>query len=231
VKRLADVQHLADAELIDLALGGEGAAFNAIMKRYNQRLYRVARAVVRDDSEAEDVLQESYMRAFTALPKFQGEASLATWLTRITLNEALGSLRRRRPAGGVTTLDSLTDQREDRMILFPLVRAAADPEASAARADVRRLLERAIDELPEGFRLVFVLREVEEMSVEETASYLGIRPETVKTRLYRARRLLRKALGETFSSVVNEAFPYKGARCSELRAAVLKRLEGDKRTT
>ena len=110
------------------------------------------------------------------------------------------------------------------MILFPLVRAAADPEASAARADVRRLLEQAIDELPEGFRLVFVLREVEEMSIEETASYLGIRPETVKTRLYRARRLLRKALGDTFSSTVTEVFPYRGARCRKLRDTVLKRL-------
>ncbi len=224
MKRLADVQHLADAELIELALGGEGAAFNAIMKRYNQRLYRVARAVVRDDSEAEDVLQESYMRAFAALSKFRGEASLATWLTRITLNEALSSVRKRRATDPLTTLDSITDQGEDHMILFPIVRAVADPEASAARADVRRVLEQAVDELPDAFRIVFVLREVQEMNVEETASYLGIRPETVKTRLYRARRLLRKALGDTFASVVNETFPYKGARCNELRASVLKRL-------
>ena len=224
MKRLADVQHLPDGELIDLALAGEEAAVNAIMKRYNQRLFRVARAVVRDDSEAEDVLQESYMHAFAALSKFRGEASLVTWLTRITLNAALGSVRKRRPTGALTTLDSISGQGEDPMILFPVVRAAADPEASAARADVRRVLERAIDELPDGFRLVFVLRDIEEMSVEETASYLGIRPETVRTRLYRARRLLRKALGDTFSSAVDETFPYEGARCDELRAAVLKRL-------
>jgi RNA polymerase sigma-70 factor, ECF subfamily len=214
VKRLADVQHLPDGELIDLARAGEEAAFNAIMKRYNQRLFRVARAVVRDDSEAEDVLQESYMHAFAALSKFRGEASLVTWLTRITLNAALGSVRKRRPTGGLKTPDSISGQGEDPMILFPVVRAAADPEASAARADVRRVLERAIDELPD----------IEEMSVEETASYLGIRPETVRTRLYRARRLLRKALGDTFSSVVDETFPYEGARCDDLRAAVLKRL-------
>jgi RNA polymerase sigma-70 factor, ECF subfamily len=224
VKRLADVQRLPDGELIDLALAGEEAAFNAIMKRYNQRLFRVARAVVRDDSEAEDVLQESYMHAFAALSKFRGEASLVTWLTRITLNAAHGSVRKRRPTGAWTTLDSISGQGEDPMILFPVVRAAANPEAPAARADVRGVLERAIDELPDGFRLVFVLRDIEEMSVEETASYLGIRPETVRTRLYRARRLLRKALGDTFSSVVDETFPYEGARCDDLRAAVLKRL-------
>ena len=110
------------------------------------------------------------------------------------------------------------------MILFPLVRAAADPEASAARADVRRVLEHAIDELPEPFRIVFVLREIEGMSIDETASQLGIRPETVKTRLHRARRLLRKALGDTFSAVTTETFPYRGERCRELRETVLKRL-------
>jgi len=129
-----------------------------------------------------------------------------------------------RPAGQSATLDSIADQREDRMILFPLVRAAADPETSAACADVRRILEHAIDALPEAFRIVFVLRELEDLSVDETASHLGIRPETVKTRLYRARRLLRKALGDTFSSVVNETFSYQGVRCDELREAVLKRL-------
>jgi RNA polymerase sigma-70 factor (ECF subfamily) len=223
VKPPADLQHLADAELLALARGGEAAAFNAIMKRYDQRLYRVARAIVRDHGEAEDVLQEAYMRAFTALAKFRGDASLATWLTRITLNEALGNVRRRRPAT-LTSLDSLSEQRQDPMILFPLVRAAADPELSAARADVRRHLEQAIDELPDVYRIVFVLRDVQEMSVEETAGYLGIRPETVKTRLYRARRLLRKALGDTFATVVTDAFRFEGAACAQLRKAVLKRL-------
>jgi RNA polymerase sigma-70 factor, ECF subfamily len=222
--KFADLQHLPDAELVELTLGGEGAAFNAIMKRYNQRLFRAARAIVRDDSEAEDVLQEAYMRAYRGLSKFRREASLATWLTRITLNEALGTVRRRRPAEPFTTLDEIDNQSEDRTILFPLVRAAGDPEASAARADVRRVLEHAIDELPEAFRLVFVLREIEQLSVDETAGHLGIPPETVKTRLHRARRLLRKALGDTFSSVVTEAFPYQGAPCAQLRQAVLRRI-------
>ena len=222
--KFADLQNLPDAELVKLTLGGERAAFNAIMKRYNQRLLRVARAVVRDNNEAEDVLQEAYMRAFKSLSKFRGEASLATWLTRITLNEALGSLRRGRSAGQTTTLDSIADHGEDRMILFPIVRAAGDPETSSARADVRRILERAIDELPEAFRIVFVLREIEGLSVDETAGYLGIRPETVKTRLYRARRLLRTALGDTFSAVLTETFPFQGEPCRELRETVLKRV-------
>lgn len=220
--RLPDLQKLPDAELVAAACAGDGDAFNAIMKRYNQRLYRVARAIVRDDGEAEDVLQEAYLRAFTALPKFRGEASLATWLTRITLNEALGSVRRRRSGAG--TLASMSGQEDDDMTLFSLVRAAADPEASAARADVRRRLEHAIDALPDAYRLVFVLRDVQEMSIEETAGHLGIRPETVKTRLHRARRLLRKALGDSLASVVTDAFPFGGAPCARLRQSVLERL-------
>ena len=170
------------------------------------------------------MLQESYLRAFEGLSKFRGEASLAPWLTRITVNEALGSVRKRRQTGAFTTLDSISAQREDHMLVYPLVRAAADPEASAARADVRRVLERAIDELPDAFRIVFVLRDVEEMTIEETADYLGIRPETVKTRLHRARRLLRKAIGDKLSSAVTETFPFEGARCAQLRKTVLIRL-------
>ena len=221
--KVADLLQVPDAELVALTLGGEGAAFNAIMKRYNQRLFRVARAVVRDPSEAEDVLQEAYINAYRALSNFRGEASLATWLTRITLHEALGHLRRRQPAEQLTTLDSIAGQSEDHMILFPLVRAAADPEASAARADVRRILEQAIDALPEAFRIVFVLREIEGLSVDETAGHLGIRPETVKTRLHRARRLLRNALGDTFAAVLTETFPFQGEPCRKLRETVLKR--------
>jgi RNA polymerase sigma-70 factor (ECF subfamily) len=224
VGRAADLQNADDAELVDLARSGDGAAFDAIMKRYDRRLYRVARAIVRNDSEAEDVLQDAYMHAFTRLSSFQGKASLATWLTRITLNKACGSLRRRRPAVELKVLDSITDQGVSRIVLLPTARAEANPEAAAARAEVRRVLERAIDELPEAFRLVFILRDVEGMSIEETASALGIRPETVKTRLHRARRRLREALGETLSSAVTDAFPFEGARCDELRQTVLTRL-------
>jgi RNA polymerase sigma-70 factor (ECF subfamily) len=220
----ADLQHAEDGELVDLAMSGDAAAFDAIMKRYDRRLYRVARAVVGNDSDAEDVLQEAYMRAFTHLSSFQGKSSLATWLTGITLNEARGSLRRRRPAVEIGILDSISDQGESRVILFPTAHAGADPEAASARAEMRRVLERAIDGLPEAFRLVFILRDVEELSTDETANALGLRPGTVKTRLHRARRLLRDSLGETMSSAVTDAFPFEGARCAELRRSVLRRL-------
>ena len=224
MRRAADLQHADDGELVDLAMSGDAAAFDAIMKRYDRRLYRVARAVLRNDSDAEDVLQEAYMRAFTHLSSFRGKAKLATWLTRITLNEARGSLRRRRPSVEIGILDSISDQGESRVVLFPASHVEADPEAAAARTEMRRVLERAIDALPEAFRLVFVLRDVEEMSTDETANALGLRPETVKTRLHRARRLLRDSLGETMSPTVTDAFPFEGARCAELRHSVLRRL-------
>jgi RNA polymerase sigma-70 factor (ECF subfamily) len=217
------VETLGDAELAALARQGDGAAFRAIMQRHNRRLYRVARAVLHDDGEAEDVVQESYVRAFAALADFRGDSSLATWLTRIALNEALGRLRRRRPTVDIETFDSTT-RSDARVIPFPLMSPDMDPEQAAARQDVRRLLERAIDALPEPFRIVFVLRDVEELSIEETAAQLGLRPETVKTRLHRARRQLREALDAELASALTDAFPFAGARCARITDAVLKRL-------
>jgi RNA polymerase sigma-70 factor (ECF subfamily) len=217
------VETLGDAELAALARQGDGAAFRAIMQRHNRRLYRVARAVLHDDGEAEDVVQESYVRAFAALADFRGDSSLATWLTRIALNEALGRLRRRRPTVDIETFASTT-RSDARVIPFPLMSPDMDPEQSAARQDVRRLLERAIDALPEPFRVVFVLRDVEELSIEETAAQLGLRPETVKTRLHRARRQLREALDAELASALTDAFPFAGARCARITDAVLKRL-------
>lgn len=224
LKAALDLQDAGDAELTDLAKKGNAAAFGAIMQRYNRRLYRMARGIIRDDSEAEDVVQDAYVRAFTGLSGFRSDASLSTWLTRITLNEALGRLRGRRPVVGLEVLDSLDNQGEAQVLLFPTVRADADPEAAVARSEVRQVLERAIDGLPEAFRVVFVLRDVEEMSIEETADYLGIRSETVKTRLHRARRLLREALNQTLSSALTDAFPFEGARCARIAEVVLTRL-------
>jgi RNA polymerase sigma-70 factor (ECF subfamily) len=194
------------------------------MQRHNRRLFRVARGVLHDDAEAEDVVQETYVRAFTHLDSFRGEAQLSTWLTRITLNEALGRLRHRRITVGLTDIDAINDQGEARVIYLPSARQDSDPEAAAARAEVRRLLERAVDELPESFRIVFVLRDIEEMSIEETASHLGLRPETVKTRLHRARRLLRQSLDRTLSSAVSDVFPCAGPRCARITGSVLERL-------
>jgi RNA polymerase sigma-70 factor (ECF subfamily) len=215
---------LDDRALVERARNRDGAAVRLIMQRHNRRLYRVARGVLNDDAEAEDVVQEAYVRAFTHLDGFRGEAQLSTWLTRIALNEALGRLRRLRTTVDLKDIDTINDQGEARVIYLPSARQDSDPEAAAARAEVRRLLERAMDELPAPFRMVLVLRDIEEMSTEETAAHLGLRPETVKTRLHRARRLLRQSLDRTLSSAVRDVFPCAGARCARITEAVLDRL-------
>jgi RNA polymerase sigma-70 factor, ECF subfamily len=193
------------------------------MTCHNQRLYRVARAVLKDEAEAEDVVQEAYLRAFAALSSYRQEASLATWLTRITINEALGRNRKQRATVG---LDQLEGPRPGgaRIIPFPSMNPETDPESSAAQGEIRRLLERAVDELPAPFRVVFVMRDVEELPTEETAAVLGLRPETVRTRLHRARRLLRQALDDQLASTLKGAFPFAGARCARITEAVLTRL-------
>ena len=218
------LETLDDRALVERACKRDGAAVRLIMQRHNRRLYRVARSVLHDDAEAEDVVQETYVRAFTHLDGFRGEAQPSSWLTRIALNEALGRLRRRRTTVSLKDIDAINDQGEARVIYFPSARQDSDPEAAVARAQVRRLLERAVDELPNSFRMVFVLRDIEEMSTEEAASHLGLRPETVKTRLHRARRLLRQSLDKTLSSAVSDVFPCAGARCARITEAVLTKL-------
>jgi RNA polymerase sigma-70 factor (ECF subfamily) len=215
---------LDNAELVRLARRRNGDAFRVIMLRHNQRLYRVARSVVQDDSEAEDVVQEAYVRAFASLGQFRGDASLATWLTRITLNEALGRRRRQRPMVGLEVLDA-EPSGESQIIPFPLMPAAVDPERAAAQRQIRHLIEGAIDSLPEIFRVVFVMRDVEDLSIEETADFLGLPPATVKTRLHRARRQLRQALDERLASTLTEAFPFDGKRCRQMADKVLERLQ------
>jgi RNA polymerase sigma-70 factor (ECF subfamily) len=212
------------AELVERARRKESAAVKLIIQQHNQRLYRIARSIVRDDAEAEDVLQEAYVRAFTNLESFRGEARLGTWLARIVMNEALGRLRRRRTT---VELESVAAARrlEAQIIPFPHTNPQLDPETSMAQLEIQALLERAIDALPEGFRTVFVARAVEGMSIEETAELLGIRPETVKTRLHRARRMLRDELEKHIGPVVGSAFPFLGERCARLTDRVLERLE------
>ncbi|HEY2358872.1 MAG TPA: RNA polymerase sigma factor [Phenylobacterium sp.] len=217
-----DYAGLAEPDLVARARAGDRDAFRAIMTRCNQRLFRIARAIVRDEAEAEDVLQEAYVRAFGALEGFRGEAGIATWLTRIVLNEAHGRLRRRRVT---VDLDELEAAQESAQVLnFPGIARTDGPEADAARAQIRRLLEHAVDALPEPFRLVFILREIEELSAEETASHLGLKVETVKTRLHRARRRLREALDAQLADVMVGAYPFLGARCERITEAVLRRL-------
>ena len=218
------VAGLGDGELAALARRGEAAAFAEIMRRNNRHLFRAARGVLRDDLEAEDVVQEAYVRAFQGLAGFRGEASLSTWLTRIALNEALGRLRRRRTTVDLSAIEVAQQGGGACILMFPTAQAGGDPEGAAARREIRRLLDGAIDDLPEAFRLVLVARDVDGMSVEETARILDTRPETVRTRLHRARRLLRAALDQRLGDTLHEAFPFDGARCARMTEAVLARL-------
>lgn len=219
-----DYASLEDTALAGLAQGGHREAFRHIMQRCNQRLFRVARGVLNDDAEAEDVVQEAYAHAFEKLATFRGEASLLTWLTRIVLNEAHGRLRQRRPTVDIDQIEiSQTDGGQ--IVQFPSKFGNEDPAAGAARAQIRRLVEHAIDELPELFRIVFVMREIEQCTVEETAATLELRAETVKTRLHRARRLLRTALQDTLAATLTDAFPFLGPRCNRMTEHVLARLD------
>ena len=220
-RQLVDLSGCSDAVLVDFARQGEEAAMRLIIQRHNRRLYRTARAILRDDPEAEDDVQEVYLRAFAALDGFRGEASLSTWLTRIALNEALGRLRRRRPTSGLEAIDAAAGRNGADLIVFPGAQPPGSPESEFARGQVRLLLEQAIDELPEPFRVVFILRDIEEMSIEQTALHLSLKPETVKTRLHRARRLIRAALSKQVSSAFAELFPFGGSRCDRMTERVM----------
>jgi RNA polymerase sigma-70 factor (ECF subfamily) len=211
-----------DADLVRRARARDEAAIRSIMQANNRRLYRLARGILRNDGEAEDVVQETYVRAFTQLDRFRGGSSLATWLARIAMNEALGRLRRQRPAVEWTSLPPGTI--EAQVIQFPHPGTSEDPEKSMAQREIQQVVEHAIDELPEAFRVVFISRVIEGMNVEETAEILGLKPETVKTRLHRARSMLRDNVERKIGPVVMEAFPFAGRRCERLTDAVLKRL-------
>jgi RNA polymerase sigma-70 factor (ECF subfamily) len=204
-----------DAELLARMRAGLPDAFAQLMRSNNQRLYRLARGFLDNAAEAEEALQESYVRAFTHLDRFRGESSLATWLARIVLNEALGRLRRRRPMADL-------DGAEEAVAAGDA--PAPTPEQEIARREIRRAIERAVDDLPPAFRSVFIMRAVEEMSIEETAVCLGIPGDTVKTRFHRANKQLRRALSAQFGALVEGAFPFLGSRCDGLVAAVLDRL-------
>jgi RNA polymerase sigma-70 factor (ECF subfamily) len=209
-----------DMVLVRRALARDPDAFRTIIKTHNQRLYRIARGVVRNDAEAEDVVQEAYLRAFANLGAFRGEASLSTWLSRIVINEALGRLRKRK------RVVAMPENPEAEIIRFPLSgwNTGDDPERTMAQRQILGLVERATDSLPDVYRTVFVARVIEGLSIEETADLLGVRPETVKTRLHRARALVRKALDDEIGPVLLDAFPFAGRRCERLTQAVMRRL-------
>jgi RNA polymerase sigma-70 factor, ECF subfamily len=209
-----------EAELLALMRAGQSSAYVHLMRRHNQRLFRLARGILRDDAEAEEAVQEGYLRAFTHLDGFKGEAALATWLARIVVNEALARLRRRRPTVDIEDADALLLVESE----TSAARTEPSPEHALARREIRRAIEAAVDALPVPFRAVFMLRAIEQMSIAETAAYLDIPEETVKTRFHRANRLLRQRLSAEFGSIFDGAFPFLGVRCDRLISSVLKRL-------
>jgi len=223
-----DPARASDHELAAMVAAGDGAAFEVLMRRYNQVLYRLARSIVKDDTEAEDIVQEAYLLAWRNAGSFRGEASLATWLTRIVVNEASGRLRKSRRRADIIELvpgaAGLDDLAEDAMP-DPDHGAAPDaPESAALRAEARRLIEARIDALPDSLRTVFVLRAIDDLSVQETAAALGMPEATVRSQYFRARGLLREALARDFDIGVASAFSFDGERCDRIVARVLARL-------
>lgn len=203
-------QSPSDDELLRGCQQRDDSAVRELTGRYNQRLFRIARGILRNDADAEDVVQETYVRVFTHLEQFRGDSSVGTWLVRIAINQALGRIRRRRP-----TVD---------IAVTPTASPNADPETLMAQDELRALLERSIDELPDTFRAVFVARMVEGLSIQETAELFHIRPETVKTRVHRARRVLRRSLEQHVGSTIANAFSFDGLRCERLTNRVIEHL-------
>ena len=221
---------LPDAELAARISGGDQAAFRLLMRRFNQKLYRTARSILKDDAEAEDAVQEAYLLAYRGMDKFRHAAKLSTWLVRIVVNESLGRMRKRSRRAEVIRLDGDIVVREaepqsETLQMHNSEAAPESPEHAALRAQTRRLLESKIDALPDAFRSVFVLRALEELTVEETAEALDIPEATVRTRFFRARGLLREALSREIDFALEGAFAFAGARCDRIVSGVLSRLK------
>jgi len=202
----------------------DSAEFEKLMRHHNRMLFRTARAILHDDAEAEDVLQEAYLKAYGAMGSFRGDAKVSTWLARIVANEALQRLRKQNRRAAIVPLRSTGDVEEINEI--PEGSMSKTPEQSAERAEMRKLLEKKIDELPDAYRPVFVLRAVEELSVEETAEVLHVPPATVRTRFFRARSLLRESLASEIDLAYEDAFGFAGERCDRIVAAVMARIRG-----
>ncbi len=213
------VEPMPDVEVVHRVQAGETALFEILMRRHNQRLYRVARAIVKDESEAEDVMQEAYVSAYTHLHQFAERAKFSTWLTRIAVHEALARVRRR---ARLTEFDENEEAGEQSMAAFKPT--GRDPEQQASNAELRALLEAAVESLPQGYRVVFVLREIEGLSTAETADALEVTEETVKTRLHRARALLREELFERAGIATSYAFEFHLSRCDRIVTNVLQRI-------
>lgn len=208
---------VSDVALACSIVAGEPGAFERLMRQHNRRLFRVARSILRDDAEAEDALQEGYIKAHRAMAGFRGDARLSTWLTRIIVNQAL-ECRRRRPV-------EPAEQAGEEPVTESRFGSTADtPETLAMRNDLRRLIEHAIDDLPEHYRNVFMLRAVEGLSVDETAASLGISEANTKVRHLRARALLRESLGQRLGPLLENVFAFDGQRCDRIVSQVCARL-------
>jgi RNA polymerase sigma-70 factor, ECF subfamily len=214
---LEDWTILPDEAVVSHVLDGQVALFEILMRRHNERLYRAARAIVRDEAEAEDVMQQAYVNAYAHLRQFDGRASFATWLTRIAVNEAIGRARRR---GRYDSYDN-QDPAFEKVLPMP---SANNPERQAFTGEMKVILERAIDTLPDGLREVFMLREVEGLSTAETAGSLGVSEDVVKTRLSRARATLRRHLFDRVGATAAHSFTFLRPRCDRVVAAVLARI-------
>jgi RNA polymerase sigma-70 factor (ECF subfamily) len=212
-----------DAQLARRIAGGDRAAFERLMRQHNRRLFRLARAMLRDDAEAEDALQEAYFAAHRAMGGFRGDAALATWLARLVRNECLGRLRRQARRHNVVPIVTL-DGEVEREVDMSEAKETCAPDRLLVRAEMRALLEHKLDELPEDFRTVFVLRAVEELSVEETAQTLGIPEATVRSRHFRARSLLRESLAREIDLAERDLYEFGGVRCDRIVARVMSRL-------
>ena len=216
---LPAIEYASDLELATRSANGDENAFEGIMRRHNRLLFRTARSILKSDAETEDALQEAYVRAWLAMASFRAEAKLSTWLVRIVMNEALGRLRRR--GALVIPLDTATDSTSPASEAWMEDDPDREPERIAMRAEMRRLMEVRIDLLPDAYRSVFMLRAVEEMSVEEVAAALDLPQATVRTRFFRARGLLREGLSRDVDVALGDAFAFEGDRCDRIVARVM----------
>ena len=204
---------LSDEEVLERVRAGETPLFEILLRRHNQRLFRAARAILRDDAESEDAVQQAWISAYTNLAQFAGQAKLTTWLTRIAIHEALARVRKRERLG-----------ERDLEGAIPMASAERSPEEHASGRELAAMLESAIDELPEAYRTVYMLREVQQLPVAETAECLALSEDNVKVRLHRAKAMLKDALTARVESASAEAFPFLGARCDRIVARVLAHL-------
>jgi len=214
---------LPDTEIVRKIREGETALFEVLMRRHNQRVYRAVRAVMNEEADVEDVMQQAYINAFTHLDQFEERAQFSTWLTRIALNEAVAKRRKIKGPGSVVRIRlELDDDR--RGYMDTLISPEADPERQAYAEELRRVLEAAVEALPDNYRTVFMLRDIEGLSTSETGEGLGLGEEAVKTRLHRARAMIRRAVTERIGGVAAEAFQFHAPRCDRVVAAVLARI-------